>query len=278
MPWQRSEGRKCGSTILLLVSQQMMNVAAIWNSVVGVHSSSQYRGCSRGSVVNVSSSPRVQTVNFSLRSFLRRQCSADLQLLQTYIKLMPCFSEDPVCFRVRIAADFLPAPCANQKQSSPPGSATSCHPSIHREVVRITDPGSSSPFCSQSHDARPGNPHRPRWRRHPLEHPPPALPPHPSRPRHPASLYDLEGAPLALDLFQNPSGPALGQRETVRATPDPPLSDLHAAKRSARAKKKSHMLADSAVWCPGRLRFGSLLFHICRTAPAAPSVWFSVFL
>ena len=33
------------------------------------------------------------------------------------------------------------------------------------------------------------------------------------RPRHPASLYDLEGAPLALDLCQNPSGPALGQRK-----------------------------------------------------------------
>ena len=45
--------------------------------------------------------------------------------------------------------------------------------------------------------------------------------PPPPRPRHPASLYDLEGAPLALDLCQNPSGPALG--EAVRATPDPPF-------------------------------------------------------
>jgi hypothetical protein len=42
MPWQRHEGRECGSTILLLVSKQMMNIAAIWNSVVAAHSSSQY--------------------------------------------------------------------------------------------------------------------------------------------------------------------------------------------------------------------------------------------
>ena len=111
----------------------------------------------------------------------------------------------------------------SQKQSSPPGSATSCHPSIHREVVRITVPGSSSPFCSQFHGARPGNPHRPRWRRHPLEHPPPALPPPPPRPRHPASLYDLEGAPLALDLCQNPSGPALGQRKLCVRLRTPPF-------------------------------------------------------
>ena len=41
-----------------------------------------------------------------------------------------------------------------------------------------------------------------------LQHCPPT-----PRPRHPASLYDLEGAPLALDLCQNPSGPALGQRK-----------------------------------------------------------------
>ena len=99
------------------------------------------RGCSRGSVVNVSSSPRVQTVNFSLRSFPRRQCSADLQTIATYIKLMPCFSEDPGCLRVRIAENLF-----------------------------------------------------------------------------------------------------------------------------------SYMLADSAAWCPGRLRFGSLLFHICCTALPAPSV------
>ena len=116
-------------------------------------------------------------------------------VITTYIKLMPCFSEDPGCFRVRIAADFLPAPCASQKQSSPPGPATSCHPSIHREVVRITDPGSSSPFCSQSHDARPGNPHRPRWRRHPLEHPPPALPPHPPAPGIPPPSTTLREHP-----------------------------------------------------------------------------------
>ena len=83
----------------------------------------------------------------------------------------------------------------NQKQSSPPGSATSCHPSIHREVVRITVPGSSSPFCSQFHDARPGNPHRPRWRRHPLEHPPPALPPHPPAPGIPPRSTTLRGHP-----------------------------------------------------------------------------------
>ena len=37
--------------------------------------------------------------------------------------------------------------------------------------------------------------------------------PPPPRPRHPASLYDLEGAPPALDLCQTPSGPALGQRK-----------------------------------------------------------------
>ena len=87
------------------------------------------------------------------------------------------------------------APCASQKQSSPPGSATSCRPGIHREMVRITDPGSPSSFCSQSHDARPGNPHRPRWRSHPLEHPPPALHPHPPAPGIPPPSTTLRGHP-----------------------------------------------------------------------------------
>ena len=95
----------------------------------------------------------------------------------------------------RRSCGLPPAPCASQKQSRPPGSATSCHPSIHREVVRTTDPGSSSPFCSQSHDARPGNPHRPRWQRHPLEHPPPALPPHPPAPGIPPPSTTLRGHP-----------------------------------------------------------------------------------
>ena len=63
-----------------------------------------------------------------------------------------------------------------------------------------------------------------------------SIAPPPPRPRHPASLYELEGAPLALDLCQNPSGPALGQRKLCVRLRTPP-SDLHAAKRSARKKK-----------------------------------------
>ena len=130
-----------------------------------------------------------------------------------------------------------PAPCASQKQSRPRGSATSCHPSIHREVVRTIDPGSSSPFCSQSHDARPGNPHRPRWRRHPLEHPPPALPPHPPPQASRLPLRPWGGTP-GIGLLPKSKWPGTWSAETVRATPDPP-SDLHAAKRSARRKKKN---------------------------------------
>ena len=49
------------------------------------------RGCSRGSVVNVSRSLRVQTVNFSLRSFPRRQCRADLLPVQHTLNLRRVF-------------------------------------------------------------------------------------------------------------------------------------------------------------------------------------------
>ena len=122
-----------------------------------------------------------------------------------------------------------PAPCASQKQSSPPGPATSCHPSIHREVVRITDPGSSTMQDPATHTGPDGEDIPLSTL---LQHCPPT-----PRPRHPASLYDLEGAPLALDLCQTPSGPALGQRKLCVRLRTPP-SDLHAVKRSVRAKKK----------------------------------------
>ena len=147
-------------------------------------------------------------------------------------------------------SDFSPAPCASQKQSSPPGSATSCDPSIHREVVRFTDPGSSNPFCSQSHDARPGNPHRPRWRRHPLEHPSPALPPHPPAPGIPPPSTTLRGHPWHWTYAKIQVARHLGKLCVRLRTPP---SDLHAAKRSVRAKKKQQHLHVKQHQCMRRM-------------------------
>ena len=137
----------------------------------------------------------------------------------------------------RRSCGLPPAPCASQKQSSPPGPATSCVPSIHREVVRITDPGSSSSFSSQSHDARPGNPHRPRWRSHPLEHPPPALSPHPPAPGIPPPSTTLRGHPWHWTYAKIQVAPHLVSGSCA-CDSGPPPSDLHAAKRSVRAKKE----------------------------------------
>ena len=68
-----------------------------------------------------------------------------------------------------------------------------------------------------------------------LQHCPPT-----PRPRHPASLYDLEGAPLALDLCQTPSGPALGQRKLCVRLRTPPFRPSCGKKERAGEKKTTN--------------------------------------
>ena len=139
----------------------------------------------------------------------------------------------------RRSCGLPPAPCASQKQSSPPGPATSCVPSIHREVVRITDPGSSSSFSSQSHDARPGNPHRPRWRSHPLEHPPPALSPHPPAPGIPPPSTTLRGHPWHWTYAKIQVAPHLVSGSCA-CDSGPPLQTFMRQKGACGRKKKKN--------------------------------------
>ena len=132
-----------------------------------------------------------------------------------------------------------PAPCASQKQSSPPGPATSCHPSIHREVVRITDPGSSTMQDPATHTGPDGEDIPLSTL---LQHCPPT-----PRPRHPASLYDLEGAKIQVPKSK---WPGTWSAEAVRVTPDTPLQTFMRQK-GAPGQKKNH---DLQTWNWGAQR------------------------
>ena len=237
MPWQRSEGRKCGSTILLLVSQQMMNVAAIWNSVVGVHSSSQYRGCSRGSVVNVSSSPRVQTVNFSLRSFLRRQCSADLQLLQHTLNLCRVFLRIQVV-SVSGLLRTSSRPLAQARSRAVPQALrpAAIQASIARWSALLTQ-SAQVPFAASLTMQDPATHTGPDGEDIPLstllQHCPPTPPPQASRlPLRPW------GSTPGIGLIPKSKWPGTWSAEAVRATPDPPPFRPSCGKKERPGKKK----------------------------------------
>ena len=67
-----------------------------------------------------------------------------------------------------------------------------------------------------------------------LQHCPPT-----PRPRHPASLYDLEGAPLALDFCQNPSGPA----GSCACDSGPPLQTFMRQKGACGRKKQIKIIS-----------------------------------
>ena len=136
--------------------------------------------------------------------------------------------------RAEEAADFIRRLAHARSRAAPAAlRSAATQASIARWSALLTT-CCTNPPCSQSHHARPGNPHRPRWRNHTPEHLARTLPLHPPAPGIPPPSTTLR-APPGLLTHRHPKSKWPGTWSAA----EPPPSDLHAPRRGEKKNRNN---------------------------------------